>query len=65
VKFQPVTLLTEDRVLPFRFVHPRRKLKIRLFERLAECVLTSPTTAVFNGLPNATEKIQVKTPLFW
>jgi formylmethanofuran--tetrahydromethanopterin N-formyltransferase len=42
----------------------KKKIKDQVVERLAECVLTSPTTAVFNGLPNATEKIQVKLHYF-
>jgi formylmethanofuran--tetrahydromethanopterin N-formyltransferase len=42
----------------------KKKIKDQVVERLAECVLTSPTTAVFNGLPNAAEKIQVKLHYF-
>jgi formylmethanofuran--tetrahydromethanopterin N-formyltransferase len=42
----------------------KKKLKDQVVERLAECVLTSPTTAVFNGLPDAAEKIQVKLHYF-
>jgi formylmethanofuran--tetrahydromethanopterin N-formyltransferase len=42
----------------------KKKLKDQVVERLAECVLTSPTTAVFDGLPNAAEKIQVKLHYF-
>ncbi|MEI7435045.1 MAG: formylmethanofuran--tetrahydromethanopterin N-formyltransferase, partial [Methanomicrobiales archaeon] len=31
-------------------VHPsKKKLKEQLIERIAECVLTAPTTAAFNG----------------
>jgi len=33
-------------------------------ERLAECVLTAPTTAVFNGITTAEEKIPVKLHFF-
>ena len=45
--------------------HPDKKqLKDQLVERLAECVLTAPTTAVFNGLPDAPEKLPVKLHYF-
>lgn len=42
----------------------KKKLKEQVVERLAECVLTSPTTAVFNGLLNTEEKIPVKLHFF-
>ncbi len=42
----------------------KKKLKEQVVERLAECVLTSPTTAVFDGLPDAAEKIAVKLHFF-
>jgi len=42
----------------------KKKLKEQVVERLAECVLTSATTAVFDGLPNAEEKIAVKLHFF-
>jgi formylmethanofuran--tetrahydromethanopterin N-formyltransferase len=42
----------------------KKKLKEQVVERLAECVLTSPTTAVFDGLPEAAEKIAVKLHFF-
>ena len=46
-------------------VHPDKKqLKEQTIERLAECVLTAPTTRVFNGFPNATEKISTKLHYF-
>jgi formylmethanofuran--tetrahydromethanopterin N-formyltransferase len=46
-------------------VHPDKKqLKEQIIERLAECVLTAPTTRVFNGFPNATEKISAKLHFF-
>ena len=46
-------------------VHPdKKKLKEQIIERLAECVLTAPTTRVFNGFPNATEKISTKLHYF-
>jgi formylmethanofuran--tetrahydromethanopterin N-formyltransferase len=46
-------------------VHPDKKLlKEQVIERLAECVLTAPTTRVFNGLPHATEKISTKLHYF-
>jgi formylmethanofuran--tetrahydromethanopterin N-formyltransferase len=41
--------------------HPDKgQLKDQVLQRLAECVLTTPTTAIFNGLPDAQEKIPVK-----
>jgi formylmethanofuran--tetrahydromethanopterin N-formyltransferase len=42
----------------------KKKLKEQVVERLAECVLTSATTAVFDGLPDAEEKIAVKLHFF-
>ena len=42
----------------------KKKLKDQVVERLAECVLTAPTTAVFNGITTAEEKIQVKLHFF-
>ena len=46
-------------------VHPDKKLlKDQVIERLAECVLTAPTTRVFNGLPDATEKIKTTLHYF-
>lgn len=42
----------------------KKKLKEQVVERLAECVLTAPTTAVFNGITNAEEKIAVKLHFF-
>ncbi|OPX68319.1 MAG: Formylmethanofuran--tetrahydromethanopterin formyltransferase [Methanoregulaceae archaeon PtaB.Bin056] len=42
----------------------KKKLKEQVVERLAECVLTSPTTAVFNGLTSTEEKIPVKLHFF-
>lgn len=42
----------------------KKKLKEQVVERLAECVLTSATTAVFDGLPQAAEKIAVKLHFF-
>jgi formylmethanofuran--tetrahydromethanopterin N-formyltransferase len=42
----------------------KKKLKEQVVERLAECVLTAPTTAVFDGLPGAEEKIAVKLHFF-
>ena len=42
----------------------KKKLKEQVVERLAECVLTSPTTAVFNGITIADEKIPVKLHFF-
>jgi formylmethanofuran--tetrahydromethanopterin N-formyltransferase len=46
-------------------VHPDKKqLKEQVIERIAECILTAPTTAVFNGLPYAPEKIPIKMHYF-
>ena len=46
-------------------VHPDKKmLKEQVIERLAECILTAPTTRVFNGLPDAPEKISTKLHYF-
>ena len=42
----------------------KKKLKDQVVERLAECVLTAPTTAVFNGITTSEEKIQVKLHFF-
>lgn len=42
----------------------KKKLKEQVVERLAECVLTAPTTAVFDGLPEAEERIPVKLHFF-
>ncbi len=42
----------------------KKKLKEQVVERLAECVLTAPTTAVFNGITDAEEKIAVKLHFF-
>ena len=45
--------------------HPNKKqLKDQIVERLAECVLTAPTTAVFSGLPDAPEKLPIKLHYF-
>jgi len=46
------------------FCASKKKLKEQVIERLAECVLTAPTTAVFNGLTSAEEKIAVKLHYF-
>lgn len=46
-------------------VHPDKKqLKEQVVDRLAECILTTPTTRVFNGLPGAPEKISSKLHYF-
>ncbi|OPY35716.1 MAG: Formylmethanofuran--tetrahydromethanopterin formyltransferase [Methanoregula sp. PtaU1.Bin051] len=42
----------------------KKRLKEQVVERLAECVLTAPTTAVFNGITSAEEKIAVKLHFF-
>jgi len=46
------------------FCASKKNLKEQVVERLAECVLTAPTTAVFNGLTSAEEKIAVKLHYF-
>jgi formylmethanofuran--tetrahydromethanopterin N-formyltransferase len=40
------------------------KLKEQLIERIGECILTAPTTATFNGLTEAPEKLPVKLHFF-
>jgi formylmethanofuran--tetrahydromethanopterin N-formyltransferase len=46
-------------------VHPDKKqLKEQVIDRLAECILTTPTTRVFNGLPAAPEKLSTKLHFF-
>ncbi|WP_440949965.1 formylmethanofuran--tetrahydromethanopterin N-formyltransferase [Methanosphaerula subterraneus] len=42
----------------------KKKLKEQLIERIGECILTAPTTAAFNGMPDAEEKIPVKLHFF-
>lgn len=42
----------------------KKKLKEQLIERIGECILTAPTTAAFNGMPAAEEKIPVKLHFF-
>lgn len=46
------------------FCAGKKKLKEQVVERLAECVLTAPTTAVFDGMPEAEERIAVKLHFF-
>ncbi|MFA5395469.1 MAG: formylmethanofuran--tetrahydromethanopterin N-formyltransferase [Methanogenium sp.] len=46
------------------FTGGKKKLKEQVVERLAECVLTAPTTAVFDGMPEAEERIDVKLHFF-
>lgn len=40
------------------------KLKEQVLERVADCVLTAPTTAAFNWLTDAKEKIEIKLRFF-
>ncbi|HOV68154.1 MAG TPA: formylmethanofuran--tetrahydromethanopterin N-formyltransferase, partial [Methanoregulaceae archaeon] len=42
----------------------KKRLKEQLIERIGECILTAPTTAAFNGMPDAEEKIPVKLHFF-
>lgn len=42
----------------------KKKIKEQLIERIGECVITSATTAVFDGLPQAAEKVPVKLHFF-
>lgn len=37
----------------------RFELKHQLMERIGQCIMTCPTTAAFNGLPNAKRKLNV------
>ncbi len=46
------------------FCASKKKVKEQVLERVAECVLTAPTTAVFDGLPDAEERIPVKLHFF-
>ncbi|MBP7144119.1 MAG: formylmethanofuran--tetrahydromethanopterin N-formyltransferase [Methanoculleus sp.] len=41
----------------------KKKLKEQVVERLAECVLTAPTTAVFDGLSDVVAEVQEKLPV--
>jgi len=47
VKFQPVTLLDGRPGVAIQICTSKKKIKDQVVERFAECVLTSPTTAVF------------------
>jgi formylmethanofuran--tetrahydromethanopterin N-formyltransferase len=42
----------------------KKKMKEQLIERIGECIFTAATTAVFDGLPGAEEKIPVKLHFF-
>jgi len=42
----------------------KKKIKEQLIERIGECIITAPTTAVFDGLPDAAEKVPVKLHFF-
>lgn len=42
----------------------KKKMKEQLIERIGECIFTAATTAVFDGLPEAEEKIPVKLHFF-
>jgi formylmethanofuran--tetrahydromethanopterin N-formyltransferase len=42
----------------------KKKIKEQLIERIGECIITAPTTAVFDGLPTASEKVPVKLHFF-
>ncbi|MDD1655741.1 MAG: formylmethanofuran--tetrahydromethanopterin N-formyltransferase [Methanomicrobiales archaeon] len=42
----------------------KEKLKEQLIERIGECILTAPTTATFNGITDAPEKLPVKLHFF-
>ncbi|ABN56561.1 MULTISPECIES: formylmethanofuran--tetrahydromethanopterin N-formyltransferase [Methanoculleus] len=41
----------------------KKKLKEQVVERLAECVLTAPTTAVFDGLSDVVAEVPEKLPV--
>jgi formylmethanofuran--tetrahydromethanopterin N-formyltransferase len=42
----------------------KKKLKEQVLERIAECILTAPTAAAFDGLPEAEERIDIKMHFF-
>ena len=42
----------------------KKKVKEQVLERVAECVLTAPTTSVFDGLPDAEERFDIKMHFF-
>lgn len=41
----------------------KKNLKTQVIERLSECVLTAPTTAVFDGLADVVGEVQEKLPV--
>ncbi|HNT06772.1 formylmethanofuran--tetrahydromethanopterin N-formyltransferase [Methanoculleus sp.] len=41
----------------------KKKLKAQVIERLSECVLTAPTTAVFDGLADVVAEVPEKLPI--
>ena len=47
-----------------RICASKKKLPEQVMERIAECVLTAATTSVFNGLPDAEEKFDIKIHFF-
>jgi formylmethanofuran--tetrahydromethanopterin N-formyltransferase len=42
----------------------KKKVPEQVMERIAECVLTAATTSVFNGMPDAEEKFDIKIHFF-
>ncbi len=42
----------------------KKKVKEQVLERIAECVLTAATTSVFDGLPDAEERFDIKMHFF-
>lgn len=42
----------------------KKKMKKVLLDRIGECILTAPTTAVFDGLPDAEERVKVAEHFF-
>ena len=46
------------------FCASKKKMKEVLLERIGECILTAPTTAVFDGLPGAEERVKTAIHFF-
>lgn len=42
----------------------KKKVPVQVMERIAECILTAATTSVFNGMPEAEEKFDIKIHFF-
>lgn len=46
------------------FCTGKKKMKKVLLDRIGECILTAPTTAVFDGLPDAEERVKTAIHFF-